>query len=285
MITFQDSSNEMNFIIINGEILKKQETGFIPFLWDEPFVVTQKIWFGYGGIPLFHDNIKELVLKLSTLNANIPEFLKNENEMFRIVKRMLNKNRFYRSGLITLQAFIAKNETNTIFASAAFPEFDFPISKQGLMINFSEFEKYRGNPLNYFSFSNLPAWKFADGRNMDTPFDNSIFINEKGFVSDCISANIFMIKGKTLITPHPETGCFIDNIRNHILNVAAETGLKVTESDSIRKEDVFQMNEIFIAGEENGIQWILGVGSKRFVHRHSVKIHEKLNEYLKNIVK
>ena len=274
----------MDFIIINGEILKKPETGYLPFLWDESFVITQKFWFGFGGIPLFQENLKNIVLTLNTLNADIPDLLKNEHEMFRITKRILNKNKFYRSGIISCQVFIGRTETNTIISSLAFPEFDFPISKQGLIINFSEFEKYRGNPLNQFAFSNAANWNFAIARNRDTTFHNSIFVNERGIVCDCISANIFLIKGKTLYTPQTDTGCFTDSIRSHIINIAPKANLKVIESDSLKKEDIFKMNEIFLASEENGIQWVLGVGNKRFVHRYSIKIHEYLNDYLKNLV-
>jgi len=275
----------MDFIIVNGEIIKKPETGFIPFFWDEPFIITQKIWFGFGGIPLFQENLNSVKLTLNTLNADIPGLLKNDKELFRITKRMLNKNKFYRSGIITCQVYIGHDETNTIISSFAFPEFDFPISKQGLMLNFSEFEKYSGNPLNGFAFFNAPQWKFAEARNQDTTCNNSIFVNEKGIVCDCISANIFMIKGKLLYTPSIETGCFTDGIRTHILEVASKSNLKVSETNDINKEDVFQMNEIFIASEELGIQWVLGIDNKRFVHRYSLLIHEHLNETLKHKVK
>jgi branched-chain amino acid aminotransferase len=275
----------MNFIIINGEIIKKHETGFIPFLWDEPFVITQKFWFGFGGIPLFPDNLKTLKLTLKTLKADIPDLLNDDQELFRITKRMLNKNRFFRSGIITCQVYISQTETNTIISSFAFPDFEFPISKQGLILNFSEFEKYSGNPLNQFAFFNAPQWKFAVARNLDTAFNNSIFVNEKGFVCDCISANIFMIKGKLLYTPSIISGCFNDSLRSHILEIAPKANLKVSETDSFKKEDVIQMNEIFLASEENGIQWLLGIENKRFVHHYSVKIHELLNSFLRNSVK
>ena len=275
----------MDFIIVNGEIFKKSETGSNPFFWDEPFVITQKFWFGYGGIPLFYENLENLKLALQTLNTDIPGLLNDEHELFRITKRMLNKNRFYRSGVITCQVYIGLNQTNTIISSFAFTEFDFLISKNGLLVNFSEFEKYRGNPLNQFAFFNAPQWKFADGRNQQTPFNNSIFLNEKGFVCDCISANIFMIKGKVLFTPSVDTGCFTDSIRSHILESASKANLKVMESDNISKEDVLQMNEIFLASEENGIQWVLGVENKRFVHHYSIKIHGHLNEYFKKKVR
>jgi branched-subunit amino acid aminotransferase/4-amino-4-deoxychorismate lyase len=275
----------MDFIIINGEIVKKSQTGFIPFFWDEPFVITQKIWFGFGGIPLFHENLENIKLVLKTMNTSIPDLFNDEQELFRITKRMLNKNMFFRSGIITCQVFLGKTEVNTIISSFAFPDFDFQISKQGLIINFSEFEKYPGNPLNQFGFFNDPQWKFSDARIQGTTFHNSIFLNEKGAVCDCISANIFMIKGKVLYTPSIASGCYTDSLRNIILETAPKTNLIVSESDEISKEDVIQMNEIFLASEEHGIQWVLGVSNKRFVHHYSEKIHEQLNTHLKNMVK
>lgn len=271
----------MDFIIINGEIIKKQETGFKSFFWDEPFIITQKIWFGFGGIPLFHENLKGLKTVLKTLNSEIPVLLDDESELFRITKRMLNKNRFFRSGIITCQIYIGKSEMNIAISSTAFPEFNFPISNQGLLVNFSEFEKYSVNPLNQFDFYNTPFWKFAKARNQGTTFGNSIFINEKNAVCNCISSNIFMLKGNVLYTPSIETGCYIDSLRFIVLETAKKLNLKLEESDCIDKADVFQMDEIFLAGEEHGIQLVLGVENKRFVQYYSRNIHEKLNEYLK----
>jgi len=275
----------MDFIIQNGEIVKKQDTGFTPYFWNEPFVITQKIWFGFGGIPLFQENLENLKLVLNMLNVMIPELLCDEQELFRLTKRMLNKNRFFRSGIIICQAFTGKTETNIIISSIAFPDFDFPISKQGLRINFSDLTKYSGNPQNQFAFFNAPQWKFAEAEISGTTFNNSIFLNENGNVCDCIAANIFLIKGKTLLTPAIETGCYNDTLRKHILMIALKANLKVCESDEIKKADVNQMNEIFIAGEEHGIQWVLGVGNKRFVHHYSEIIHEQINAVLKKKVK
>lgn len=272
----------MDHFILNGEILKKSESGFIPFLWDEPFVITRKIWFGFGGIPLFYENIENIKLGLSALNIVVPNALLNEKELFRITKRMLNKNRFYRSGIITCQVYAGKTETNVVLSSAGFQEFEFPFSQQGIMVNFFEYEKFSADPLGQFNFSNEALWKFAGSRISGTPFHNSVILNEKGFVCDCILANIFMIKGKTLLTPSIETGCYTDTLRTHILNNADILGLKVVESGEIGRDDIFQMNEIFIAGEEIGIQWIVGVLNKRFVHNYSAKIHENLNDELKN---
>ena len=275
----------MDFIVLNGEIVKKQETGFTPYFWNEPFVITQKIWFGFGGIPLFQENLEKLKHVLTMLNVMIPELLSDEQELFRLTKRMLNKNRFFRSGIIIFHVFTGKTETNLIISSTGFPDFDFPVSKQGLRINFSDLTKYSGNPINQFAFFNAPQWKFAEVGISGTAFNNSIFLNEKENICDCIAANIFLIKGKTLLTPAIETGCYNDTLRKHILMIAPKADLKVCESDEIKKADVNQMSEIFIADEEHGIQWVLGVNNKRFVRNYSEIIHEQINAVLKKKVK
>ena len=275
----------MDFIVVNGEIIKKQELKSIPFFIDDPFIITRKIWFGFGGIPLFSENLESLINALQTLNIEIPKLIQNRNELFRLTKRMLNKNKFYRSGVISLQILVGQYETNTVISSFAFPEFDFPISQQGIIINFSEFEKYSDNPLNKFAFFNIPKWKFSEARINNTSFQNSVIMNEKDIVCECISSNIFMVKGNTLFTPHPDTGCYTDSIRSHILNVAPEGGLQVQESANIKKQDVLKMSEIFLASEENGIQWVLGVGNKRYVHRFSDKIQQILNKRLELMIR
>lgn len=271
----------MDYIILNGEIIKKTETGFTPFFWEEPFVISQKMWFGFGGIPLFQDNIHNIRLIFKTLNTEIPGLLNDERELFRITKRMLNKNRFYRSGIITILIYIGKTGVNSIISGVGFTEFDFPFSKQGLIVNFSEFVKFTGNPLGRLSYYNVPLWTTATSQIRETNHQNSIFLNEKGIVTDCISANIFMIRGKVLYTPSAETGCYTDILRNCILEIAPKLNLKITESDVIESDDVTRMNEVFLVSEEHGIQWVLGVGTKRFVHHYSEKIYELLNEYLK----
>lgn len=271
----------MDYIIINGEIVKKAETGYTPFFWDNPFVISQKMWFGFGGIPLFQESIFNLKQILKTLNTDIPALINDERELFRITKRMLNKNRFYRSGIISCNIYISKTETNTVISSTGSPDFDFPFSKQGLIVNVSDFVKFTGNPLSRFGYYNEPLWATAASTISGTMHNNSIFLNEKGIVCDCISSNIFMIKGKVLYTPALETGCYIDVLRNYILEIAPKLNLKISETDGIENVDLTGMNEIFLANGDQGIQWVLGVGNKRYVHHFSQKIHELLNDLLK----
>jgi branched-chain amino acid aminotransferase len=272
----------MDFLIINGEIIRKEDANLTHLLWDEPFVLSQKIWFGFGGIPLFNKNIDFLTQQLEVFQIITPAFLKNRRELFRISKRMLNKNKFYRSGIIKIQLFIAESGIDYTITPVAFPEFDFPILEKGLLVNFSESKRRLENLLNRHLFYNKTNWKIKRYQLRDSGFQNSILINKSGMVCEGIESNIFMIKENVLIVPSLDSGGFEDTIRETIFNAAKLAGLKIAELPNIKKEHVLEMNELFFASEEFGIQWILGVENKRFVHEITKQIHKKLNDVLKN---
>jgi len=275
----------MEYIIVDGEILKKEEINLTPFFWNDPRLLHHKFWFGFGGIPLFSENVALLRKLMNTLGAEIPELFKNQRELFRITKRMLNKNKFFRSGHINFHLFIRNNKVNTVITSISFPEFDFPFSEQGLLLKFSELKKYSESPLSGFQAYHQFIEDAEKPVIADSQFQNSIFLNQKETVCDAAGANIFMMKNNTLVTSSPDTGCHIDILREIVLDIAISLGLKVLESGSIKKEDIFQMNEIFLVSEKNGVQWIMGIEKKRYFRQNSIIIHKKLNEFLKTKVR
>ena len=77
------------FVIANGQILKRED--FVPFAYNDPVVITRKIWYGFGGIPLFHQNVELIREELLLLKMAVPALLNDGNEFFRLVKRVLNK--------------------------------------------------------------------------------------------------------------------------------------------------------------------------------------------------
>lgn len=271
----------MEFLIINGEILRKEEANFTSFFWGRPLPLLRKMWFGYGGIPLFNENIQALLEQLKELGATAPDLLKNTRELFRITKRMLNKNKFYRSGWINFQLLITKTAVNYVVTCDAVEVFDFPLLSQGAMAHFSRTKKNSGAPFRQFSFVNQAIWMAEEAASSRGQFQNTFFLNENGAVCDAISANVYLMKDKTLITPAIETGCVEDTLRNPILTIAAELKFTVIQTENLSPDKVLEMDEIFTVGEERGIEWVLGMENKRFVKKTVLVFHRKLNEFLK----
>jgi branched-chain amino acid aminotransferase len=271
----------MDSLIADGEILKRTE--YIPFRYENSVVLTQKIWFGHGGIPLFSENIATVNQQLGILNAPVPPLFYNEKELFRITKRLLNRMRYFRSGIITLNVFAGESVTNFHLTAEASDAFTFPVSKQGIMLGFAEQVKFSKNRLSHFAFYNLPLWKTTVTEIEKSTFKNVVFLNENGFVTDCIGTNIFGVKRGELITPSIETGCYTDVLRSHIIGVSTDMSLKIVESATLRKEELVQMDEIFIASEASGIEWVMGIGNKRYVRATSDLIQVQLDQKLKDL--
>lgn len=274
----------MNFLIINGKVVSRAEANLTEFLWDESVIISQKVWFGHGGIPMFDENMESLKHQLETFNQPLPDLFKNKRELFRISKRMLNKNKFYRSGYVHLQLFISDNQINSLITSFAFSGFEFPFTKEGLLVNFSEYTKNSNSLLGQFKCHNQLLWNSAKAKLQHTLLQSSIIVNEKEMVSEGIGTNIFMIKKKVLITPSLETACYKDILRSIVLELAQTLQLKVIETSAISKNHLMEMDEVFLVSEEFGIQWVLGIENKRFVHQYSDEIHEHLNKFLENKV-
>lgn len=274
----------MDFVIVNREIVRTEEANLTPFFWNNPMLIHHKIWFGFGGIPLFNENLLLITDELEILGAEIPEIFRNKRELFRITKRLLNKNKFYRSGYIEFHLFIRNNNSGFAVTCDAFPEFDFPFPEQGLLLHFSAIRKDPQNQYNQYAPFNEMYWKTENKITRDSNFHKSIFLNNDDKVCDAGSSNLFIISGSTLITPSLETGCYNDILRSYILDISELLKFNIIESDRITRDDVLKAGELFLASERNGFQWVLGVDNKRFVRRQSVKIYQQLNAFLKEKV-
>ncbi len=274
----------MAFIIVNGEVIAKNDANLTPFLWDEPYLVSQKVWFGFGGIPLLNENLKVIKAQFDSLKIALPPLFNNQRELFRLTKRMLNKNKFYRSGFINYQFFISKGKCNSLITSETFSEFDFPYSEKGLLTNISNVTKNSTHRMGCFKCYNHILWQSANAQLINSAHSGSILLNERGIICEGIASNIFMLKDDVLATPSLHTGCYEDVLRGVILQMAKTIKLKIIESAEIAAEHLSGFDEIFFTSEEHGFQWVLGYNKRRFVHEVSERLYFELNNWLKEKV-
>jgi branched-chain amino acid aminotransferase len=250
----------------------------------DPLIISEKVWFGYGGIPLLKEKTEQIIFQLKNLGAVVPELFQNQKELFRRIKRMLNKNRFYRTGLINIQIMITNTETYFFLFATPHTEMEFKYFEKGVLVSLTDIQKQSKNILqtkmDQARFINL----LAAVKSNDVHTQNFVFLNEKGMVCDAGLANIYFIQKNVLITPSLETGCITDNLRSLVLEASKKIGLEINESAEVDPESIYIMNEIFFAAEATGIQWVLGKNNKRFVHSVSLKIHKELNTILKSMV-
>lgn len=77
--------------------------------------------------------------------------------------------------------------------------------------------------------------------------DEALMLNEAGNVAECTADNVFIIKRGQIFTPPIAAGALRGITRSVVFDIAAELGLKVTETD-ITRHDVFVADECFLTG-------------------------------------
>ena len=271
----------MEFLIVNGTVAGKDEIYLNHILTETSFRLSQKVWYGYGGIPFLAENMEQIKSQVDALKLPFPKEFENRRELQRLIKRMLNKNKFYRSGYVHLQVFWIENQVYTIISANTFHEFDFPFTETGLLVTFSSLIKSSQNAFNRFPFFNELLWQAGLTEIRHSSFQQIIFLNENNSVCESANANIYLMKGNELLTPALSTGCCENVLRSFILEAAGKMELDISEKKQVTVDDILGADELFIASETSGIQWILGMENKRFLHYFSKKIHEALIEKLK----
>jgi branched-chain amino acid aminotransferase len=77
--------------------------------------------------------------------------------------------------------------------------------------------------------------------------EEAIMLNAQGYVAECTGDNIFIIKGDELQTPPLSAGALYGITRNVVIDLARESGLKVSEPN-LTRYDLFNAEECFLTG-------------------------------------
>jgi branched-chain amino acid aminotransferase len=77
--------------------------------------------------------------------------------------------------------------------------------------------------------------------------DEALMLNDAGNVAECTADNVFVIKRGQIFTPPITAGALRGITRSIVFEIAAELGIKVSETD-ITRHDVFVADECFLTG-------------------------------------
>ncbi len=77
--------------------------------------------------------------------------------------------------------------------------------------------------------------------------EEAIMLNAEGYVAECTGDNIFLVKGKQLLTPPLSAGALYGITRATVIELAEQSGLKVSEPN-LTRYDVFNADECFLTG-------------------------------------
>lgn len=77
--------------------------------------------------------------------------------------------------------------------------------------------------------------------------EEAIMLNSEGYVAECTGDNIFLIKGRQLVTPPLSAGALYGITRGVVMELARQAGLEVSEPN-LTRYDVYNADECFLTG-------------------------------------
>lgn len=77
--------------------------------------------------------------------------------------------------------------------------------------------------------------------------EEAIMLNAEGYVAECTGDNLFIVKEGQLLTPPLSAGALYGITRRVVMDLAAESGMKVSEPN-LTRYDLFNADECFLTG-------------------------------------
>ena len=88
-------------------------------------------------------------------------------------------------------------------------------------------------------------------------YDDALLLNENGNLGECTSANVFLVRGREVLTPPLSSGCLPGITRDALHEVVPAAGYKFVEKD-LTASDLDSADEVFISSTTREVA---GVGS------------------------
>ncbi|WP_456383724.1 aminotransferase class IV [Persephonella sp.] len=127
-----------------------------------------------------------------------------------------------------------------------------PFSKDRISLTVAPFRVHSSNPLLRIKTTNFAEKVLAKRYARENGFDDAVFLNENGEVTETTSANIFWVKGKFLYTPSVDCGLLPGITREVVIKEARKEGFTVVEG-RFYLEELKDADIIFVTNALNGI--------------------------------
>lgn len=114
-------------------------------------------------------------------------------------------------------------------------------------------------------------------------FDEAIFLDSRGFVSEGSAENFFMVRDGLLLTPPLAAGILEGITRRSIIELAKLEGIPVLERDIARTE-MYLADEVFLCGTGAQVAWVSEIDRRQISNSEIGPITKKLRDRFKQTV-
>ncbi len=245
-------------LIINGKISE-----------EETIVADRGYYFGYG--------VFETILVKNNKPVLLDKHLSRLNNSMKLIgiNNLVSKEEVLSAlnSIIESEYALKINvsEKNKIFSTRQIPYKKEDYIK-GFKLKISSITRNPQSHITYIKSMNYLDNMIEREQAIKEGFQEVVFLNNKGAVSECSTSNIFFIKEGKIRTPHIKTGLLNGIVRQWVLhNYQVEEG-SFTLRDILEAEGVFLTNSL------------IGIMKVSFIDKTEIKSSMIINDIQKNYI-
>lgn len=114
-------------------------------------------------------------------------------------------------------------------------------------------------------------------------FDDALLLNEQGHLAECTSANVFLVRGRHVLTPPLASGCLPGITRETLREVIPAAGYTLVEQD-LTPSDLDAADEVFISSTTREVAGVKSIDPKwKFLApgRTTLELEAAFQDYVK----
>ena len=269
----------MVYDLIDGQFVKRGEKIFGSEI-REQLLFADSMRAIRNQVLFWDEHCALMNLHFQLLNRKPPDFLINKaRELKRQIERMMVKNKFFKSTRIDLVLFESGDQTCYLTRAGAIDSTSYELNQEGIILTIFDRISKASSPLSSLRMGSDPYWKILRAF-QSSCLTEMVLQNEKGCLLEAPERNLYVVQGMEVHTVGAGSGSYMDPARETILKVCEKSGLSIREDEFLDAEDLLHADEVFLAGDILGIQWIKGFGMKRYLNKTVRKLNDLLNREL-----
>ena len=277
--------DSLNFINNNGELVTADQNilkcNNRSFLYGDGLFETMHAC----GNVVHHveRHYNRLVRSSSVLSLNLPENF-NTEMIRRESERMLKRNKYFKGARIRLSVFRNEggfyspmnNSVSWVIQGSKLNSEEYLLNKTGFSIDLYEGLYKSVNALSELKSVNSLLYVLAGIYKDKNNLDDIFILNEDKRIVEALSSNVFIFNNDILYTPHDGEGPVRGIMRDVVIELATELGLRVVQSE-VTEQLIMNADELFLTNAVKGIQWVGRYKTKRFFNQLSSMLIKELN--------
>lgn len=227
------------------------------------------------------DHFERLFRGLHLLAFEVPEYFTSSYLADQILE-LCKKNSHQKAARVRLMVFRGagglydpvNHLPHYIIQTAALP-FASGLPADGLSLGIYTESRKIIDKFSHLKTNNYLPYLMAAIRAKQQGWNDCLVTNQNGSICDSTIANVFIIKGHTIITPSLNEGCIAGIMRKNLLLKLPSLGYEVREG-LLSLEMVESADEVFLSNAVQGIRWVKHFNGITYNHKEITRIQDAL---------